>query len=189
MNTLYPGFCKEGPLDIRLAKNILGFVVLNGRVADVGERNLKSTYLSTKTGRKIEQLSSKDFNFYVPLKNKYDTILCFEIIEHLQNPLFFLSKLVSILNDGGTIYLSTPHRPRFLWTEHHFFEFSPKRLTKWLFTPAGLRVARKKHIRINHDPLFYFKGIRPLFRLFLNYTVIYELKKSSEWITGGDNLI
>ena len=173
-----PGFCFHDSLDEKLTENIIDFIELRGKTGDVGGKNLKSQLIADITGKEIEQIESDDFNFHVPFAYRpFDTILCLEVLEHLQNPLFFLKELAESLAPEGTIYLSTPHRPRILWTTHHFFEFGPEHLTKWIFTPAGLKVGRHKYLRSNHPTYFYVTGIRPFLRLFFNYTVIYELKK------------
>lgn len=40
--------------------------------------------------------------------NKYDTIISFETIEHLQNPDFFLENVKEVLEDDGTFIFSIP---------------------------------------------------------------------------------
>ena len=43
------------------------------------------------------------------MKERYDTILAGEIIEHLDNPRAFLSGSYEILNPGGILAISTPN--------------------------------------------------------------------------------
>jgi len=180
------GYCDTAAVlnyvDKRLFRQMAEFVVLSDNetpIGDVGTPNAKSRYMSEFLDKNITQIESDDFNFdqiAIP-PWKFNTILCFEVIEHLQNPLFFIKQLKDMLWSGGTIYLSTPCRPQFLWTEHHFIEYSPARLKKWILEPLGLQIVRKKYLHINHHWSFYIKGFRPIFRLFLGWTVIYELKK------------
>jgi hypothetical protein len=184
-NTERPGYCDDSTLqkiDIRLFRGMESFIEVNDCivVGEIGKPNAKSDYISKKKGIMIDQLCSDyDFNEGLPLNNgrKYNIIFCFEILEHLQNPLLFLKSLLEYWNNSGFIYLSMPARLRFLWTEHHFHEIPPKHFQKWLLNPLGLEIKRKKRIRINHSPWFYLSGIRPFFRLFFNYTWIYEIKK------------
>ncbi|MFK7973795.1 MAG: bifunctional 2-polyprenyl-6-hydroxyphenol methylase/3-demethylubiquinol 3-O-methyltransferase UbiG [Rickettsiaceae bacterium] len=42
--------------------------------------------------------------------NKYDVILCLEVIEHVDNPTEFLLNLASMLNQGGLLIISTINR-------------------------------------------------------------------------------
>jgi 2-polyprenyl-6-hydroxyphenyl methylase/3-demethylubiquinone-9 3-methyltransferase len=41
---------------------------------------------------------------------KYDIITCLEIVEHVEDPAFFLQSAVSLLNDGGVLIISTINR-------------------------------------------------------------------------------
>jgi len=177
-----PGFCGkeimtfEGKLFYSVAQFINS---LDGRVADMGCFNAKSSYLKVILNNDIEQVDRNDFNFWdVPkdYKNVFDTILCLEVLEHLQNPLLFMRNLKAMLKRDGIIYLSLPARPRFLWTEHHFFEMNKRHLIKRIFNPLGLEIIESQRIRINHSWLFYISGFRPFFRIFFNYTHIYKIK-------------
>lgn len=42
-------------------------------------------------------------------KGKWDTILAFEVIEHLENPEIFLSNVAKALNPDGKLVFSVPH--------------------------------------------------------------------------------
>lgn len=44
------------------------------------------------------------------LDGKYDYIVAGEILEHMKKPRKFAEKLLSLLNDGGVIAISTPYR-------------------------------------------------------------------------------
>ncbi|MDX9907122.1 MAG: class I SAM-dependent methyltransferase [Bacteroidales bacterium] len=150
------------------------------RIADVGERNKKAEIIENALKVNITQLVADDFNFdkLIPENglNKFNIICCFEVIEHLQNPLFHIKQLVELLEPDGIIFLSTPARPRIFWPDFHYFEIDEKHLNKWIFSQAGLEITRKSKLKI-HLPFWnYFKGIRPFLRLFVNYTNIYELR-------------
>jgi len=135
-----PGICLTRTTmfeDKRLFKRTAKFIgSLDGRVADMGCENAKSNYLSDYFGVKIEQIDC-DFNFTSLPDKKYDIILCLEVLEHLQNPLFFMKNVKGMLAPKGTLYLSTPSRFRFLWTEKHFFEMSQRHLRKWILAPCS----------------------------------------------------
>lgn len=52
-----------------------------------------------------------DFDkFYKSHKDNYDLIIATEVIEHLTNPVEFLSKCISLLRPNGKILLTTPNK-------------------------------------------------------------------------------
>lgn len=52
---------------------------------------------------------------YLPIKeNSIDTIVSFQVLEHLQNPIFFLAECFRILRPGGRLLITTP----FNWHVH-----------------------------------------------------------------------
>lgn len=109
----------------------------------------------------------------------FDTIYCFEVLEHLVNPGHLLKYLRYRLNAFGSIYVSFPTgRPIWLWTDGHFHEFQRAR-AEIMFEMCGLRIERKTLTPRLWMPFFsYFKGIRPIFRLFWPLRcAIYELRR------------
>lgn len=166
--------------DTKLFEQICGFIRPSGMCADIGPINEKIKYIAKRFDLEIIQADYGDFDTdsltYFQLR-LFHTIFCFEIVEHLTNPKFFIEQLIKALDKDGTIYLSMPARPKILWDEHHYNEISPKRFDKWILKPLGLKIIRKQRIRPTHSPLFYLKGFRPFLRLFLNYSWIYEIKK------------
>jgi len=150
------------------------FVTLRGRVADCGERNPMALMIELWYDVVIHCLEW-DFNYPHPTKERYDTILCFEVLEHLFNPLLFLETLREMLAEGGSIYLSTPRQwPQFLRAIHHYHEIPTSRLM-WLFDAAGLKMVRKGRVTIAGHWWQHLYGIRPILRYFQT-SRIYELK-------------
>lgn len=43
------------------------------------------------------------------LKDKYDAVIAFHLLEHLENPALFLNKIKKILNLGGILFLEIPN--------------------------------------------------------------------------------
>lgn len=150
---------------------------VKGRCADIGEKNTKMECLKKLLKiDSVDQIDAPDFN-ECSFNASYDVVFCFEVIEHLQNPLAFMKQVKKLIHEDGVIYLSTPNRPKILWSECHFFEMNPDRITKWIFTPSRLKVIRKKKLWWTYSNWwFYFTGIRPLLRLFFNTKYIYELR-------------
>lgn len=169
-------------LDKKMTNSFADFInCLIGKTADVGCNNAKRGYLSSIFNYNIHELNCEDFNF-PEFKGKYTTILCFEVLEHLQNPLLFMKKLSECLDHDGTIYLSMPGRIRFMWSKHHFFEMDKQHFNKWILKPLDLRILRSKKVRIKSKiTIKSFIGIRPIIRLMLlifNHTTIYQIKKT-----------
>jgi len=103
------------------------------------------------------------------------TITCFEVLEHLYNPLFFLENLRNALLLDGCIYLSTPYQfPQFLKAVHHFHEIPTDRLM-WLFDEAGLRIIKQDKATIA-GKFYEHLGVRPFLR-YLQKTRLYKLSK------------
>lgn len=176
-----PGHCGEEIMEVWETLFYLTAKFINnlhGRVADIGCVNAKSVYIAAFFNHDIEQVVSEDFNFWTFPRwdiEDYDFVLCLEVLEHLQNPLHFMKNVKLMLKPGGVLYLSLPARPRFLWTEHHFFEMNKKHLTKWILAPLGLKIVDCKRIRLGNPWWFYFSGVRPFLRIFFNHTFIYKI--------------
>jgi len=158
----------------RVAKKIAEFIdETPGNIFDLGPPNYKKNLLEKQLDVTIQSLHGFDFDID-PIPEKCGTLLCFEILEHLFNPLFFLNGCRESLKENGVLYLSTPGRPHFLWTEHHFHEIDDTRIL-WLFDKAELEIIKKKKIRLYRGLKFHLSGIRPLIRLF-TFTRLYKLK-------------
>lgn len=140
------------------------------RYADIGRNNPKMEYLKNKCGIKVTQIEAEDFNwsyFY----GSFDVVFCFETIEHVQNPLFFMEQVKRI---APVIYLSSPKVPKWMRSKFHFREYTPKELQRWILGPLGLKIVRCKKVKAPYR-LHNF-GIRPVLRWLLSSTYIYEIK-------------
>lgn len=158
---------------------LLGFIRLapEGKILDVGERNPFTEILEQHFNRKIEDTGLLNLDTE-KLQGSYKTIFCFEVIEHLMNPLFFMRNCFEILEDEGRMYISTPlRRPGLLRdNETHFNEYKPKEL-HILFDRAEFKINRLRVVR--HIPSSWLlKGIRPALRyLFFGRNIQVELSK------------
>ena len=98
-------------------------------------------------------------------KGKYDNIFCFEVLEHLFNPLFCLENIKKHLRSNGKIFISIPKRmPHFLCGKNHFHEFDKHRF-RYMIEYAGLKIIKQDVFNSRYDWSFYFTGIRPILRL------------------------
>lgn len=143
-----------------------------GAVLDIGERNPLTEQLEDRYGITIEN-TTVDLDL-VPLSGTYDTVFCFEVIEHLMNPLHLMLQIRGVLKESGRLFMSTPkHKPHFLWGKYHFTEYDEKRLLA-LVARAGFRIIRFEEFR-TMPFWWHFLGIRPLIRAFYNKVLILEL--------------
>jgi len=133
--------------------------------ADIGTPNPKMEKLKELLRIAVDQIAVPDFNFDpLPKHKKYDVIFCLEVLEHLQNPLFLMRELKSILSDIGTIFLTMPSNPYFLKYDYHFNEMRKKDFIKWILDPLDLVLVRHRRYNFMRDWRALFVGIRPLLR-------------------------
>ena len=145
-----------------------------GKALDIGTRSPLTEILEDHFSIQIE---NTDIDLDTGhLSGRYDSLFCFEVLEHLFNPLHFLLEAYNILNDNGRLFLSTPKgKPHFLWFKHHFHEFHRRELIH-MIERSGFNVVRMKYYRIY--PLWKgFTGFRPFLRIFLERKCLMELKK------------
>ena len=132
---------------------------------DMGEANPKMEYIKYRLKIDSHQVCGVDFNFDT-LSDFYevaDTIFVLEVLEHLQNPLWFMREVAMCLDRNGRIYLTMPNSPRWAWMEGHYFEIPPKHFEKWILKPLGLEIVKQKKITFVHSLIPF--GIRPLIRI------------------------
>jgi SAM-dependent methyltransferase len=159
---------------IRHARKIATFIDESPEpVLDLGEVNPKIAVIAREKGLSFQSCDNIDFDSE-PIPGRWGTILCFEILEHLYNPLFALESMRRSLLPGGVVYLSTPGRPKFLWTDQHFHEIDDQRIA-WLFRRAGFEVERRERVPIRREWWWHLRGVRPFFRMFTN-TRVYKLR-------------
>lgn len=145
-----------------------------GSVLDIGARNPLTETLEKYYSIKI---TNTDIDLDVgKLSGKFDTVFCFEVIEHLFNPLHLLFEIKKVLKNDGRLFLSTPKgKPHFLWFKHHFHELYETELRN-LIDRAGFKIIKLKYYRV--IPLWNgFTGIRPFIRMFLQRKLIAQLIK------------
>lgn len=175
-----PGYCPVSmneKIEFRRFKQIKQFVGNPLSACYIGEPGLFNLKVDTF-------ITAKDFNFDRLLGGRYEAVYCFEVLEHLQNPLWFMKQLQGLKSSVGAIYLSTPHRPKMFWSQYHYNEISAAHMQKWLLNPLGLRIVRKKKLYINKGWTDYLIGFRPVCRAIRtwNFKPIVGSLTNTTWI-------
>ena len=146
------------------------------KVLDIGPRNDFDKMVEDKFNIKIENTTGDlDEDFTAPNAD-YDTILYLMVMEHQFNPLYTLLRLKDIMINGGIIILNLPSSGKLLWTPIHFHELDEYRV-RMMVSRAGLKIAEKYKFKSWRKWTAYLKGIRPLYRLFREYDVVYVLER------------
>lgn len=158
---------------LKLYRKFIGLETIPSDSLDIGEPGYISRELEV-----FDNTIETDFNHEVKAPAPpYQTITCFEVINHICNPLQFMEQIRDLLRPGGVLYLSCPIV--FLIPWHHcrfnFVMYGQDRL-ETMFEYAGFKVVRSKKC-IPWPFRFVFLGIRPVFRFLFNRIVIWELRK------------
>lgn len=139
---------------------------------DCGENNPMKLAINPE----IVSIDKMDFD-RDEFSGKWATIFCFEVLEHLYNPLFFLEGIKNSLIPSGVLYLSTPRQfPQILKAKHHFHEIPTDRLM-WLFKESGFSILNQDKITIAGNWYEHMHGIRPILRYFQK-TRIFKLRSN-----------
>jgi hypothetical protein len=104
----------------------------------------------------------------------HETVLMLEVLEHLLNPLLFLTELKRKV-DFDDMIVSWPCRPSWLWTRIHFHEMRQDRF-EYLCKRAGYEIINFKKERQHESWYGRFLGIRPVCRTFVNYQMFAHIR-------------
>ena len=155
-------------------KVVKNFTEIKGKILDMG--------FPDEFGRRLgaqDNTYPTDFADGVKAPDKnYDTILCFEVLEHQMNMLSFVRDLYGLLKKDGKLILSTPKFVRFggfYDADRHVGEYKRESL-EILFKYAGFKMVKYRTF-CYWDWDFMFWGIRPLIRVLFHRTQLWELKK------------
>ena len=112
---------------------------------------------------------------------RFDTIICGELIEHLENPYQLLRDLRPLLSEAGRLLVSTPNPlalpvvvaeifrlRRFFYTPEHLYYFLPRWVER-LFEATGYEVVGLRPVGL-WTPF----GAFPICPIALSYQVIYD---------------
>jgi len=106
-----------------------------------GEKTDFEPYLEKYFGVEFDYTNT-DLNWSWPQCKNYNTILSFQVIEHILNPLSFLEEAGENLSEDGLLYISYPtHGTKAFWSTGHFNEYDRSRFL-YLIDVAGFEVVK-----------------------------------------------
>ncbi len=147
-------------------------------VLDVGENNPVGNYLASSLELELENtVGDLDYNFS-PSSTKHDVVFCFEVLEHLMSPKYFLLELKKYMHRRTQLFISYPCRPKLLWTDQHFHEYDRKRF-QYLLDSTGFRILATENQHFPRPLWAYLNGIRPMLRIFINTDRLIYAKRSN----------
>lgn len=135
------------------------------RVLDIGEGNSFARQLQTELG--VEVINTQgDLNYpHWEPQGEFDWVFCFEVIEHLLNPLLFLITLRQKTSAGGTLFLTCPKPTfRFLQMPVHFNEMDEYRLRALFDQSRSFRIEELGTTKSGYPWFIFWRGLRPLCR-------------------------
>ena len=169
------------------AKAIDGeFLPKSDKILDIGPHSDMTEFLDSVFQTKAHNTEARnlDEDWSWDIDKDFDVIWCFEVIEHLANPLWFLRQCAECLNDNGVMFISFPQRPKFLWNNRHHFHEIDHRRWEWLIGQAGFKIERPLHrtfvlyYKLYHFSWKYFiMGLRSPLRMLWPATNLYKLMK------------
>jgi len=138
-NTILEIGCGSSPTILNYGANATAIDVNSSKIKFMKGKNTQVQFLN----KKIENV-----------KDKYDRIICIEVLEHLEDAESAVKSISGRLNEGGKVILATPDYNRVLWRiaeaftpykEEHITQFSRKSL-EILCAKYGLVPVKYKYI-------------------------------------------
>jgi 2-polyprenyl-3-methyl-5-hydroxy-6-metoxy-1,4-benzoquinol methylase len=89
----------------------------------------KAIKIGRKLGRNVEKIDIKD----VPSKNnRYDYVCCFQVLEHVENPIGFINQCISKLKKGGYLIIGVPNMGGYMGNiKNDILNNPPHHITQW----------------------------------------------------------
>jgi hypothetical protein len=142
---------------------------LAGPVLDIGPVNGFSRELGERFGVQIVNTDGDfDYSDWRPLRpappGGFGAVFAFEVIEHMMNPLLFLTRLREHCGPRTRVFVTYPLRPRMFWSDFHWHEIDRRRF-RFLLEQAGYEPVRYREVGVRREWSFYFTGLRPFLRL------------------------
>lgn len=153
-----------------------------GEVTDIGEFGVVTHELQKKHGFGFIFVNHTDFNREFKPDRKTDTVFCFDVIDHVMNPLFLMDEIYKkCLKKNGVCYLSTPLHNKwgyFFNESEHFAEYRLDKL-KILVEYAGFKIEKVKVFKTIPfwKEVWRVKSLQSVIRALTHETVIMKLRK------------
>jgi len=119
---------------------------IQGKVLNVGGGPKPYRHLS-KNMVNMDLFISQEVNIKADItknfpikKNTFDTVICTQVLEHVENPKKVIEEIHKATKKNGTLILSTPFLER----------YHPDPKDYWRFTEDGLRILLKNKFEIIH---------------------------------------
>jgi SAM-dependent methyltransferase len=97
---------------------------------DIAEAVLEAVAPQMPEGVRLEAGDLRSLRY---ADGTFELVVCFEVIEHFEEPLVVLDELVRVLAPGGVLLISSPNRNVYPdGNPHHFHEFTPSELDQAL---------------------------------------------------------
>ena len=116
-------------------------------------------HLAAKNASKFCKIYNIDLNKNLKINEKFDLVVCYHVIEHIQNPIVFIKNIKKIMKKNALLIIGTPdfdsamarlfkNKYRLLHDKTHISLFSLDSLT---------RLIRDKGFKINSIDFPYFE--------------------------------
>lgn len=176
--------------------------VTGSRVLDIGYGRQPSPYLAGDelVGLDLASVAPEDAPNYTERivgdatdlpsalgARRFDSVVCGELIEHIEEPYAFLRQFHSVLNQGGNLIISTPNplgfpvifseaaqSTKFFYSHDHLYLFTP-RWMKRMLSRTGFELKAVRPVG-----LWLPVGCLPWSPVWLSYIVIYVATPSTD---------
>ena len=122
-------------------------------------------------------INEPDNDYVKPKVHSYQTIFCFDVLEHMMNPFFVVKRIHGALKTGGHLFITCPAAIPWPFSKgkHNFHEFRKDEIQNLLLR-AGYRAEIKTRRGTAMVASF---GIRPYLRLFFRKR--YFIHATPDW--------
>lgn len=123
-----------------------GFKVFGSDISEYAVKNAK--LLNPKAN-----FLSFDVQHEIPLKQKFDIIIAFEVVEHLENPEGAIKNMISSLKKDGFLVISTPYP--YPWNYRDKTHINLKYPSEWIKIMRKNKLKKIKKSGFTLLPFFY----------------------------------